>query len=50
MFLNLEEMLHNVTWFRLTSCTGVAKRGAFDVLGNLRKGAYICPEKFVTEY
>ena len=24
--------------------------GAFDVLGNLRKGAYICPEKFVTVY
>ena len=24
--------------------------GAFDVLGNLRKCAYICPEKFVTGY
>ena len=32
------------------SSTGVAKRGAFDVLGNLRKCAYICPEKFVTGY
>ena len=24
--------------------------GAFDVLDNLRKCAYICPEKFVTGY
>ena len=46
--ITLELNYVNQGWPNVAHC--MVGGGAFDVSGNLRKCAYRCPEKFVTDY